>query len=250
MLNFMQDLTAFIKEIIKIPPQALATFRMTILHPFEFFTRDTLRWDLKYFGACLAVIAFLFSYTIPAQEYAENWLMKWIIQIPIDKITGLLSKGGIIFLSIFWMVLVFLSFIPFSLYSGFGKFIPHVKVSIYSFGTVYLTVSLILIAEHMVTIPFGQLSTLDAWKNTMIESQEMEKRLLKEDFYIGKKQKETSEENFWQKAQLYALFGVEAQSTFWPRLSHFQHYLFMFLVIYGSLYPLFCLAITHFNKRS
>ncbi|MFQ5852926.1 MAG: hypothetical protein ACE5JU_20390 [Candidatus Binatia bacterium] len=245
MSNFAR---ALIKQIIKIPPHALATFKKTIIHPFEFFRSNALEWDFKYFGACLAVLAFLFSYTIPAQEYSENWLMKWIIQIPVNKVTGLLSRGVIIFLSIYWMVPVFLRVIPFSFFSGFRKFTPHIKVFIYSFGTVYLTVSFILIGEHMVTIPFGQLSTLEAWKDTMIESKELEKKLLKRGSYIGGKQNEGPEEKFWQKSQRYARFGAEAQSAFWAKLSNFQGSLLIFMVVYGYVYPLFCLAIIHFDR--
>lgn len=245
MESFANDLVAFFNEIINLPPKTFATYIQIMFFPFAFFNSWTLDWDFKYFGAGLALVAFLFCYTMPSKEYSKNILMKWLLQIPMSKLMGLVSKGGILYLSLFWLTFGLLSFLPFSLFSGANSFIPHLKVMVYSFGTIYLTVSFCLMAEHLVMIAIRQVSILKAWKVTMAESKKLKNTLQNCHSRIEKGTKSKANETFWKCSKRYANFGVDASASFWPKLLQFQTILIVILIAYVFAYPLFCLSIVH-----
>lgn len=245
MESFTNDLVAFLKEIINLPPKTFATYIQIMFFPFSYFNNWALDWGFKYFGAGLTLIAFLFCYTIPSKEYSKNPLIKWLMQIVMSKLMGLVSKGGILYLSAFWFIPGILCFPPFSLFSGANSFIPHLKVLVHSLGTIYLTVSFCLIVEHLVMRAIRQVSILEAWKVTMAESKKLENTLENSLSRIEKDKKREVGETLWQRSKRYADFGVEASASFWPKLSQFQYTLVVILIVYGFAHPLFCLSIVH-----
>ena len=78
MESFVNDVINFFKEVFNIPPEALATYSRVNMHPFSFFNNQALDWDFHYFGAGLALAAFLFCYITPVQEYSGSLLVKWL----------------------------------------------------------------------------------------------------------------------------------------------------------------------------
>ena len=245
MESLWNDVVAFLHEVINLPPETFVTYVQMMFFPFSYFNNWELDWGIEYFGSGLALIAFLFSYTIPSKEYSKNPLAKWLMQIPMSKLMGLLSKGGILYLSMLWFLPGILCFLPFSLFSGADSFIPHLKALVHSIGTVYLTVSFFLTAEHLVMKTIKQVSILEAWKTTMAESKESEHTTRNDVLRTKRHSKKVAGETFWERSNRYADSGVEASSPFWDRISKFQNTMVVMLIVYGSAHPLFCLSILH-----
>jgi hypothetical protein len=245
MESFASDFFAIVKEVLNVPPDAVATYFKINLHPFTFFNNQTFDWNLGYFGTGIGIAGFVFCFALPAQEYSKNRLIKWLIQIPVNKVKGLVSKGAILFISLLWLLPSLLSSVPFLLFSGGGSMILHLKSLVYCVGTVCFTVSFILMGEYLVMAPMKSPSILRKWKNIIEKSKEEEAALWNNTSQAKEEKEEAQGETFFQLSNRVAKFGVKAAAPFWPELFGFQRCLVIFLVIYCFVYPLFCLSIVH-----
>ena len=242
---FLNDLFEFFIEIISIPPKVFTVYFKIMFHPFSYFNNPELELDFvfKYFGAGLTLIAFLFNYTTPSKEYSDNKFIKWIIQIPISKLKGLISKGGVIYLTVLSSIPVFLFYLIFYLFSGNNSFKLYFDVLLFALGTIYLTVSFLIMAENLVMKGFGKLSILEAWKTTMAEGMELENNFKNNPLPIEDDKKEDKKISFWQAVVKRAEFGTIAASPFQQKISGIQSIFVNILMMYGFLYPFFCLFI-------
>ena len=177
MVEYLNELWNFGKLIYDLPRTTFVTYTQVMFDPFSFFGSWNHGWGKGYFIAGLTVSSFLFKYSIPREELSKNPVVKWLLQIPMSKLKGYVSKGGILYLSAFWFIVGTATFPFFYLLPGENVFRTHLQVLIHCLATVYLTVGLVLIVEHLIMRAVGRKSILLTWKITMIEGKATEKAM-------------------------------------------------------------------------
>lgn len=221
--------------LLSIPKEVLQIYIFINLHPFIFYNSLPVDWDLKYFGEGLLLISLIFIFSVPKQEYSENIFFKKVIKFVSDRIMGYVSKGSILLLSSILFILGIFSYIIFLPFSENVTFKMHLYVLFYSIGTVYFTFSFVLIFEWFINLIIKRRSILYLWKRTMEKGWKLEQKQ-------NKKSDKKSSANHEKKHD----FGKKQAKKFFKIASKCQMVLIYVLFVYGFLYPLFCLSITHF----
>jgi hypothetical protein len=245
MMNKVRETLAFLKQIITIQPGVLKTYRKIILHPINVYSDVNLKWDKKYFTASLALMAFIFAYAIPVLDYTESGFLQCIIQTAVDKTVGILSKGSILYLSVLYMIFSFLLVVPFFIFSKFRKIKTCINIILYAFGTIYLTVSFILIFEHVAMMPFQQHSILLQWKDNLSDSIILEPESSQTISQRVDQPDRTEKISFFQKGIAYSKFGTDIAARYLSHLARHQYFLIMTLYLCALIYPLFCVIFFH-----
>lgn len=150
-MNELYDyVIALAKMLCGLPGETYVTYSRIMFDPFSFFSPFVHGWGKGYVAAGLTVEAFPFESSLSTKNLSKSPIMKWLIQIPLSKVKSLTSKGGVLLMSSMWIVLGIVIFPLFYLRSGNHDFTTHRQVLAYSLATVYLTISVCIMIEHLI----------------------------------------------------------------------------------------------------
>jgi hypothetical protein len=247
----LADITDFGVEIGNILPQTWSTYLSFLISPGAAFNLNALSWNIQYLSTALALGAFAFSYLVPPIEYSKKNWVNWVFKILLSKIAGAIYKSGILLLSLIYFIIYMSIFCIVALLSMKLNFMHHFKLLVYSFGTIYITFSLILFLEHFVSLLFKKKSMLKYFAHIVDEDHEPSAKEQDCMNKIGQKRKtrelklpQWMPRSLREKANERGKQGRYKGDLFLCIISTYQRVLFYCLIIFSIVYPFYCLGMT------